>query len=831
MQRSTQRGLRSTSTDELSGPGARARATTKSTTRTLAALLAFALLLAAPALAQKPGRVLVLGFDGADARTASELMKKGELPNLARLAKEGTFGPLATTTPDESPVSWASLNSGQNPGKTGVPSFIKRELTTYGPMPAAGHVTQEQRAIDEMRAGPVLSFLGGHPPRIVGAACGVGAGLLFLALFVFALRARRKVAVALALVLGCVAAWAGSYASARVPRVIDDIAGNPCEVGGFWEVAAKAGVPCVVLDGAMCWDRPDVENARVLAGLGVPDARGANCDWFVYTTSEDVYQYAPQFKESSTGGRIFRLEERDGKFHSQVYGPRDLAPIGKLLAEKRELQARVDGGQAVDADIDRLEEIASELAAYSPSQYSEEGRRSVELELAPQSSGKVRVRIGAQSQELAAGEWSDWYRVTFELNSLVAVHTVTRVKLVSVVTPTTPLELYVDSLQYDPRKPPFWQPLSQPASFASELAKAIDDDFDTVGWACLTMPFKDSKIDPRTFLEDIEFTHGWRTKLLRAALAKDDWRVLMNVESTTDRVQHMMYRYYDPQHPKYVKEEAEKRLTWFGREITYGDAIPAIYRAMDEMIGEVLDQHVRPGDTLIVCADHGFQSFRRQFQVNNWLVHHGYLALREGITSADGDQLKFVDWSKTKAYSLGLGGIYVNLKGRESTGIVEPADMPALLDEISAKLLATEDELEDKASGTKTKVRAVHEVLRTANEHSGPFVDRGSDLMVGLEAGWRVAWKTTRGGIQLKQDPDRPGEWIAGVTFHDNTSPWSGDHVSVAAPLVSGIFASNRKVVVPEKGVHLLDIAPTVLSLVGVAIPAEYDHAPLKFAD
>lgn len=765
------------------------------------------------------GRVIVLGFDGADFRTAQAMIS--ELPNLARLQREGTFAALGTTTPDESPVAWASLNSGQNPGKTGVPGFIRREIGRLAPSPAPGHVTHEQRSIDELRVHWIWSFLGGRPPEVVSTICGVVTTLVFFAFLALLLRSRRGVALAMALVLGAVAAWAGLRASKAVPRVYDDIAGNPCEVGGFWEVAARAGVPCVVLDGAMSWDRPDVDGARVLSGLGVPDARGDNCDWFVYTTSEDAYAYAPQCKSTSTGGKVFRFEEKEGSFSSRLYGPRDLGAIGRLLDEKRALQRKVDDGSAIDSDHDRLEEIPNELSAYTPSDMSEEGRRSVPLVVTPLADGaRARVTIGHQTQELALGQWSDWYSVPFEVSSLLAVHTVTRAKLLTLATAKTPLELYVDSVQYDPAKPVFWQPISQPAEFAAQLSKSIGGSFETVGWACLTMPLKDNKIDTQTFLEDIEFTHGWRKKLLEAALERDDWRVLMNVESTPDRVQHMMYRYFDREHPKFVQAEADKRITWFGRDITYADAIPQIYRQMDQLIGEVLEKEVKPGDTLIVCADHGFQSFRRQFQVNNWLAQEGYLVLRDGLTSADWDLLGYVDWEKTKAYSLGLGGIYINLKGREPGGIVEKEQMSALLDEIARKL----ETLEDRGQ------RAVHNVLRTDQIHSGPYVDRGADLMVGLAAGWRVAWKTTRGGIQLSQSEDKE-HWVAKIVFDDNKNSWSGDHVSVADELVKGVFACNRKVKLPANGVHLLDIAPTVLTLVGVPVPAEYDHAALEFSN
>src|SRR5512145_3116239 len=84
--------------------------------------------LAAPSTAKAEGRVIVIGFDGVDARTASEMMDAGQLPNLARLRESGTFAPLLPSNPAESPVSWASLNCGQNPAKTGVSGFVRRKL-------------------------------------------------------------------------------------------------------------------------------------------------------------------------------------------------------------------------------------------------------------------------------------------------------------------------------------------------------------------------------------------------------------------------------------------------------------------------------------------------------------------------------------------------------------------------------------------------------------------------------------------------------------------------------------------------------------------------------
>jgi predicted AlkP superfamily phosphohydrolase/phosphomutase len=234
----------------------------------------------------------------------------------------------------------------------------------------------------------------------------------------------------------------------------------------------------------------------------------------------------------------------------------------------------------------------------------------------------------------------------------------------------------------------------------------------------------------------------------------------------------------------------------------------------------VLEKHVRPGDTLIVCSDHGFQSFRRGWNLNNWLAEKGYLVTRELERREQGSFLRFVDWSRTKAYAVGLGTIYLNLRGREPDGIVEPGDAPALLDQLEKDLRATRD-------GEHAVVRDVYRLDRI---HKGPHQDLEGDVMVGCEAGYRVGWSTTTGGMRLV--PGTGGaSWIPAPSIEDNTNNWSGDHVSVAKDLVPGVFFCNRKIKIPQGGVDLLDIAPTVLSVLGVPIPPEYDHPSLEFGN
>jgi predicted AlkP superfamily phosphohydrolase/phosphomutase len=431
--------------------------------------------------------------------------------------------------------------------------------------------------------------------------------------------------------------------------------------------------------------------------------------------------------------------------------------------------------------------------------------------------GTADVTLGTQTQNLGEGDWSDWYRLSFEINPLIRVRSITRVKIVKMDEPH--FELFVNTLDIDPENPVFWQAISQPMDFSADLVRISGGLYETIGWGCVTMPFKDKEIDVDTFLEDVEFTLGWRERVTYAALERDDFEVFFSVFSTTDRVQHMMYQFYDPTHPLYDAEKAHREVRFFGETIALQDVIPAIYRQVDRVTGNIMDRYMREGDTLLVCSDHGFQSFHRGININNWLAENGFLAIKADMSSRQNSTLRFVDWSKTRAYSLGLGMVYLNLKGREAGGIVDPADRDAVIAEIREAFLATVDPETGKKIGRDTfDLRKIHE---------GPYVDREADMMLGFAATFRVSWRTTLGGIKLAKGED--GVYGLGAWIQDNTNNWSGDHVSVAPDLVKGMFFSNRPLHVPAGGVDLLHIAPTVLSLVGVDAPSHYDSSALEF--
>lgn len=791
--------------------------------RLLPALLVLAFVLALPtrASAQADGRVILLGFDGADARTAEAMMKAGELPNLQRLADQGTFAPLGTTTAAESPVAWAALNTGQNPAKTGVPGFVKRDLSSGTPRPNIGHQGKKSIQAADSNMGGILGLLGSQDPEIVAAGAGGIAFLLFFLVFAALLRLRASISGLLALVLAAIGA-AGTYsATDYLPKTVPNVVSNPMDpnVEAMWEVAGRAGKKCIVLDAAMSWDRPEVENVELLSGLGVPDSRGANGDWFVYTTDEEAIYKAPKGDSTGTAGTVFRVDERDGKTSSFVYGPMNFWRIEKLEEELALLEERLDDPKLGYKDSSALRAEKTEKTSELKKARGE--RLALPLEIEKTADGKAKVSIGGEEQIVTEGEWSDYYHLRFELNPLLKAHAITRVKILSMDEPN--FKLFVNILDIDPERPPFWQPVSQPTGYAGKLAKAIGKPFETYGWACITMAYKDREIDAVSMLEDIEFTMKWREELTYNQLARGDWDYLFSVFSTTDRVQHMTYHFYDPGHPLYDPEAASKKFTFFDKEIMLSEAIPEIYRQMDRIVGKVMDEYVGANDTLMLCADHGFQTFRRQVHINNWLAEKGYLVLNPGVDRGSSKMLGFVDWSKTRAYALGLGMIYVNLEGREPNGIVAPDEVDALLADIKRDWLATVD--------PETGEKVVHSVYLIRDIDEGPHIDQEADLMPGFAAGYRVSWNTTLGNIKVnKRKKGEGGGYVVAPIFEDNLVNWSGGHVSVDPELVRGIFFCNKRVGIPANGgVHLTHLAPTALKLMGIEVPAAYDRAPLDF--
>ncbi len=265
------------------------------------------------------------------------------------------------------------------------------------------------------------------------------------------------------------------------------------------------------------------------------------------------------------------------------------------------------------------------------------------------------------------------------------------------------------------------------------------------------------------------------------------------VFDTTDRIQHMFYRYLEPEHPANAGKDMLK----------HADAIPALYGRMDAFLAEVRAKIGNDPDTLLmVISDHGFTSFQRGVNLNAWLRDEGYLVLKEGKETS-GDWFRDVDWSRTRAFTLGLTGVFINRKGRERSGIVEKRDLDVLCREIKEKL----EKLRDPKDGKPV----VNECFLTRSIHDGPYADMAPELLIGYHKGFRHSWDCATGATSKE-------------VFTDNTKSWSGDHC-VDPRLVPGVFWCNRKIATETP--TLADIAPTALDLFGVPIPGYMQGWPL----
>jgi len=349
--------------------------------------------------------------------------------------------------------------------------------------------------------------------------------------------------------------------------------------------------------------------------------------------------------------------------------------------------------------------------------------------------------------------------------------------------------LYMTPLNMDPEKPAM--PISHPSYYAVYLAKKLGL-YSTLGLAEDTWALNEGVIDDGTFLRQTYDIDKEREAMLFAALEKLKRGVAVCVFDATDRIQHMFWRYLENGHPAAPRAaEAEHR-----------DAIEQLYVHNDAMVGRVMKE-VREGDLLMVLSDHGFSSFRRGVNLNRWLHANGYLTRREGVDGSS-EWLRDVDWSKTKAYALGLTGLFLNLKDREAQGSVEPGrEAAALKAEIAEKLTGLIDE--------DTGNVGIRKAFETSSLYDGPYLENSPDLLIGYNAGYRVSWDCATG-------------MVSGPVFTDNCKPWSGDHC-IDPRLVPGVFFCNS--VIDRDDPALVDIAPTVLQQFGVEPPAYMDGRPL----
>lgn len=394
------------------------------------------------------------------------------------------------------------------------------------------------------------------------------------------------------------------------------------------------------------------------------------------------------------------------------------------------------------------------------------------------------LRINKLNYDLQRNKYTDWIKVSFKTLAGIKISGICKFLLIN----TEPnFELYVTPINIDPEKPAM--SITYPSIYSAYLSKK-QGSFATLGLAEDSWALNENVLVDDTFLEQCVNMDNEREIMFFDSIDKVKRGLCVCVFDGSDRIQHTFWRDIDEEHPAH-SPEAVKR-----------NEIEKLYKRMDDLVGRTTNK-CKDKDTLfMVISDHGFNSFRRGIDLNKWLANNGYLKIKD---ESNGEKyLKAVDWDKTKAFAIGLSGIFLNLKNRESQGIVEQnGEAEVLRKEIAEKLLKLKD--------TKDNQFVIKQVYNAIEIYNGPYKNESPDLLVGYNAGYRASWETVIGQITDK-------------VFHDNTKPWSGDHC-VDASIVPGIFFCNRAV--ETNNIGLIDIGPTVLNMFGVSIPSYIDGKPI----
>lgn len=381
---------------------------------------------------------------------------------------------------------------------------------------------------------------------------------------------------------------------------------------------------------------------------------------------------------------------------------------------------------------------------------------------------------GDTTVALEKGRYTPWVRLPFRATRGVTMHGIARFLPTSL---NGSVSVYMTPIHIDPERPAI--PISYPSVFSVYLSK-LQGPFATLGLAEDTNALNDDIIDENGWLDQAYGIHEERCEMWRHTLNRLRSGLAVCVFDISDRLQHMFFRYRDAEHPANRGRDDEH----------LDDTIYEMYRRMDALVGETM-AHVDKKTAVFVISDHGFTTFQRGVDLNRFLLDEGLLAVKDG--EAPGEYLSAIDWSRTKAYTLGLGGIYLNIKGREREGIVEPSEAAAIKRRIIDGLVALRDEGRP----------AIRRVIDVAAEMKGPYRFTGPDLLPGYESGYRVGWDCAKGAV---------GDTL----FEDNVKRWSGDHC-MDSSVVPGVMFTN--VPVDDAPSRLIDMGPTILELFGVSVP------------
>ncbi len=524
----------------------------------------------------------------------------------------------------------------------------------------------------------------------------------------------------------------------RIPlssgKVVNRRYGKP-----VWAYLTEQGIPATVIK--IPTNFPVEETAtRAVSGMGTPDLIDS-FGMFHYFTSDRSEKY-----EDLSGGHVLYVDVRDHRAEAQLYGP-----VNTLRKPKDDSSNPLVNNTRIPFTVH-----------------------------VDPSADVVRIDVQGRRIVLAKGEYSDWVHLRFEMLPLFgSVSGIARFYLKDV---HPHLRLYVTPINIDPADQAM--PITHPRDMGAELARAIGP-FWTKGLPSDTKAFDYHILSDEGYVKQAELVLKERLALFDYEWSRFRSGLFFFYVSSTDQDAHMLWRNMDKTHPMHQASDAR-----------YAGYLPHLYEQMDGLVGEVL-LAVDENTLLLICSDHGFAQFGRQFHLNTWLRDQGYLAINQEARIKEKTSILDIDWSNTAAYGIGFNGLYINQEGREAAGFIGPERRDELAERLARELEAIVD--------PETGIRPVAKVYRREEVYSGGFTYEMPDLLVGYTPGYRSSSASVLG---------ETGTAILDI----NPYAWSGDH-SMARDLVPGsLFASMPMV---RAGPNIVDLPVTILDYFGIDKPSE----------